>query len=67
MKLPPGDTKTDPLLNGGEMTRVSDAFSTAGTAGKERMETPEDVAVMLRLSELGWGQGNRVNERVTKG
>lgn len=37
------------------MTRSSDALSAAGTAGKERMETPEDVAVMLRLAELGWG------------
>ena len=37
------------------MTVVAKSLSAAGTAGKERMETPEDVAVMLRLSELGWG------------
>lgn len=37
------------------MTVVADSLPAAGTAGKERMETPEDVAVMLRLSQLGWG------------
>jgi len=34
---------------------TGDAFSPAMTAGEERMETPGDVAVMLRLAELGWG------------
>src|SRR5512132_2917615 len=37
------------------MFRTGDSLSPATTAGEERMETPEDVAVMLRLTELGWG------------
>ena len=37
------------------MFRIGDSLSPAMTAGEERMETPEDVAVMLRLAELGWG------------
>ena len=34
---------------------TGDSLSPAMTAGEERMETPGDVAVMLRLAELGWG------------
>jgi len=37
------------------MFLTGDSFSPAMTAGEERMETPGDVAVMLRLAELGWG------------
>src|SRR5512132_3519537 len=37
------------------MFLTGDSLSPATTAGEERMETPEDVAVMLRLAELGWG------------
>src|SRR5512132_244181 len=37
------------------MFRIGGSLSPAMTAGEERMETPEDVAVMLRLAELGWG------------
>ena len=37
------------------MFLTGDALSPAMTAGEERMETPGDVAVMLRLAELGWG------------
>ena len=37
------------------MFLIGDSLSPATTAGEERMETPEDVAVMLRLAELGWG------------
>jgi transposase len=37
------------------MAVVTDALPAAGVAGGERMETPGDVAVMLRLSDLGWG------------
>ena len=33
---------------------TGDSLSPAMTAGEERMETPGDVAVMLRLAELGW-------------
>src|SRR5512134_833165 len=47
--------KTDPLREGGEMFVTGDSFSPAMTAGEERMETPGDVAVMLRLAELGRG------------
>ena len=36
------------------MFRTGDSLSPA-TAGEERMETPGDVAVMLRLADLGWG------------
>src|SRR5512144_1353970 len=34
---------------------TGDSCSPAMTAGEERMETPGDVAVMLRLADLGWG------------
>ena len=34
----------------------------AMTAGEERMETPGDVAVMLRLAELGWGSKRIADE-----
>ena len=34
---------------------TGDSLSPAMTAGEERMETPGDVAVMLRLAEVGWG------------
>src|SRR6266511_5053423 len=37
------------------MFRIGGSLSPAMRAGEERMETPEDVAVMLRLAELGWG------------
>src|SRR5512132_3905027 len=37
------------------MFLTGDSLSPAMTAGEERMETPGDVAVMLRLAELGWG------------
>src|SRR5512132_1106198 len=37
------------------MFLTGDSLSPATTAGEERMETPEDVAVTLRLAELGWG------------
>src|SRR5512132_4188075 len=37
------------------MFLMGGSLSPAMTAGEERMETPEDVAVMLRLAELGWG------------
>src|SRR5512147_1936854 len=37
------------------MFLIGDSVSPAMTAGEERMETPGDVAVMLRLAELGWG------------
>src|SRR5512135_722271 len=37
------------------MFLIGDSLSPAMTAGEERMETPGDVAVMLRLPELGWG------------
>src|SRR5512144_1163988 len=37
------------------MFLMGDSLSPAMTAGEDRMETPEDVAVMLRLAELGWG------------
>src|SRR5512134_3440165 len=37
------------------MFLIGDSLSPAMTAGEERMETPGDVAVMLRLAELGWG------------
>src|SRR5512147_2193958 len=47
--------KTAPFDEGGEMFRTGGSLSPATTAGEERMETPEDVAVMLRLTELGWG------------
>src|SRR5512147_2680169 len=37
------------------MFLMGDPLSPAMTAGEDRMETPEDVAMMLRLAELGWG------------
>src|SRR6266511_991624 len=46
--------KTDPLRR--RRGDVSDRrLSFPGDDGEERMETPGDVAVMLRLAELGWG------------
>src|SRR5512132_1676227 len=48
--------KTDPpSTNEREMFLTGDSLSPATTAGEKRMETPEDMAVMLRLAELGWG------------
>ena len=41
---------------------TGDFFSPAMTAGEERMETPGDVAVMLRLAELGWGSKRIADE-----
>lgn len=37
------------------MAVTKDGLPAAGTAGGDVMETPEDVAVMLRLKGLGWG------------
>ena len=37
------------------MAVTKDALPAAGTAGGDVMETPEDVAVMLRLKGLGCG------------
>ena len=44
------------------MFRIGDSLSPAMTAGEERMETPGDVAVMLRLAELGWGSKRIADE-----
>jgi transposase InsO family protein len=44
---------------------VADSLPAAGNAWGERMETPEDVAVMLRFSEMGWGgEADRVRARL---
>src|SRR5512144_1718609 len=41
---------------------TGDSLSPAMTAGEERMETPGDVAVMVRLAELGWGSKRIASE-----
>src|SRR5512147_414037 len=46
------------------MFLIGDSLSPAMTAGEERMETPGDVAVMLRLAELGWGSKRIAAERL---